>query len=322
MKNFKLVTTIIVLCGFITFGYAAVFATGLQVQYGDGQDYYLKYIPAVTPITKGLTDDQILKRLVKRIEQLNSAGPDEETAVENTGTPAEDAAAGETEAGAPGSVSTTAPGLQTDAAATAVKPETSVGNPPDAFAINTDTANAAAHDTKQDEANPAEPDTTGVTPVINAESDVFDLPIFINITSPNGDSVEIVYKNTYSICGVRDDNAAPDEPIILFLTRYDAKTETYVELADINGDKKWVVGSNGVFTRSVLLEEGENNFAIAACKSSVVEAARTDGRIIEDAEIQVETFVILYRSQNVAEKISEVFKELTFANILKEIENK
>ncbi|MCL2057923.1 MAG: hypothetical protein FWH01_02530 [Oscillospiraceae bacterium] len=147
------------------------------------------------------------------------------------------------------------------------------------------------------------------------------LLVLINMTNPNGDEVEIVYKNTYSICGVRDDDADPEEPVIIFLTRFDAETGAYTEFADVDGEAQWTVGSNGVFTRSVLLEEGENHFAIAACTASVIEAAQTEGRYIEDHEIQVVTFTILYRSQNVTEKISELLKELTIANILKEIDN-
>ena len=153
------------------------------------------------------------------------------------------------------------------------------------------------------------------------EGPVVSKPALISVTNPKGNEVEVVYKSTYSICGVRDDEADPEEPIIIFLTRYDLKTETFIEVADIAGDIQWTVGSNGVFTRSVLLEEGENKFAIAACTASIIEAAKTEGRIIEDHEIQIVRFNIIYRAQNVAEKISEIFKELTIANILKEIEN-
>lgn len=145
--------------------------------------------------------------------------------------------------------------------------------------------------------------------------------VLINITMPNSAEIEIVYQNKYTICGVRDEKDETDEPIMLYLTRYNAESGRYAEVADVDGEACWTVGANGIFTRSILLEEGENKLAIAACKADVIEAAKTDGRAIEDNEIQVETFTILYRSQNVAEKISEVFKELTIANILKEIEN-
>ena len=158
--------------------------------------------------------------------------------------------------------------------------------------------------------------------------------VFINITNPNNiddatnDSsdggvqvAEIVYKSTYSICGVRDDDANPDVPIILYLTRYDVETGKYIELADIDGEARWTVGANGVFTRSIQLEEGENRLAIAACEATVIDAAKANGREITDNEIQVIKFTILYRAQSVAEKINEVLKELTIANILKEIDN-
>lgn len=146
--------------------------------------------------------------------------------------------------------------------------------------------------------------------------------ILINITNPNTDGIDIVYKNTFSICGVRDDDAAADEPITVYLTRYSAETNSFEESPDAEGESRWTVGSNGVFTRSVLLEEGDNIFAVAACKSSVFEAALASGRMIRDDEIQVVTFSILYRSQNVAEKISGAFKELTIEKILKEIDNR
>lgn len=309
MKILRSIISIIILCGVVTFGYTAAFAAGIQVQAGDGLDYYLKYIPPAVTVTRGLTDEQILKRLVKRIEQLNSVEPEDDI-IPPAGADAQDAG--------PASLA----GLQTEAAGNpSVSGIFSAGSS-DAFTAGADTAAAGAQDAQPEETDSPDIALIDGASVLDAALEGFGLPIFINITSPNGDSIEIVYKNTYSICGVRDDDAPPDEPIILFLTRYDAKSDTYVELADINGEKKWVVGSNGVFTRSVLLEEGENNFAIVACKATVIDAARVDGRFIEDADIQVETFVILYRSQNVAEKISEVFKELTFANILKEIENK
>ena len=146
-------------------------------------------------------------------------------------------------------------------------------------------------------------------------------PILINITNPNGDDAEVVYKNTYSICGVRDDDADPEEPIIVFIARYDAETGEYAGFTDIDGEGRWTVGANGVFTRSILLEEGENQFAIAACTAGAIEAAQTEGRLIRADELQIIKFTILYRSQNVAEKISELFKELTIENILKEIDN-
>jgi hypothetical protein len=107
----------------------------------------------------------------------------------------------------------------------------------------------------------------------------------------------------------------------MYLTRYNAETKEYAEMADIDGEAKWTVGTNGVFTRSILLEEDENRFAIAACKASVIEAALADGKMIDDEEIQVLQFIIIYRSQSVAEKISEAFKDLTIQNIIKEIDN-
>ena len=175
----------------------------------------------------------------------------------------------------------------------------------------------AGQDAQGGQGGQGEPDEQGfldITPVA--------VLALINVTNPNGDEAEIVYNDTYSVCGVRDDDADPKEPIILYLTRYNAETESYAELADVEGEARWTVGSNGVFTKSVLLEEGENKFALVACQSQVIEAALTDGHIIEAGEIQVEQFTIVYRSQSVAEKISEAFKELTIANILKEIENR
>ena len=168
-------------------------------------------------------------------------------------------------------------------------------------------------------ANAAATTAAATSAVDNSQEDKY--LVLINITNPNGAEAEIVYKNTYSICGVRDDDADAGEPIILYLTRYNAEIGLYMELADTDGKARWTVGSNGVFTRSILLEEGENLFAIAACKASVIEAAQTDKRIINDEDIQIYKFTILYRAQNVAEKISEALKELTIANILKEMDN-
>ena len=168
-------------------------------------------------------------------------------------------------------------------------------------------------------ADPA-PDNSELAGPAPGQSEIIP-PTLISVTNPKIDENEIVYKNTYSICGVRDDDADPEEPIIIFFTRYDTTTESYIEYADIDGEAQWTVGANGVFTRSVQLEEGENKFAIAACAASIIEAAQTEGRAIEDNEIQVVKFTIVYRAQNVAEKISEIFKGLTIANILKEIEN-
>ncbi|MDR3119783.1 MAG: hypothetical protein LBU58_00335 [Clostridiales bacterium] len=142
--------------------------------------------------------------------------------------------------------------------------------------------------------------------------------ILIEVTNPSAD--ETVYKNTYSICGVRNDDIDPSETLVLYLTRYNAATQTYELFADIVGDARWQVGSNGVFTKSVLLDEGDNAFAIAACKVSVADAVKSGQRALTGADIQVARFTIHYRSQSIADKISEKLKELAIANILKEIE--
>ena len=193
--------------------------------------------------------------------------------------------------------------------------------------------NAAVNAAAANDATPATDIAMNAVPAADAAADLAgDGPeagappeagrlILINITNPDEISVEIVYTNAYSICGVRDDDADADEPIILYLTRRNLETNAYEEVADIGGEARWTVGPNGVFTRSVLLEEGDNRFAIAACKASVIEAAQTEGRMISDGEIQVEMFTIVYRAQNVAEKISEVFKDLTIEKIIKELEN-
>ena len=175
---------------------------------------------------------------------------------------------------------------------------------------------AAAANTGGDAANAGEKaeDGAGAAP----EESVL---VLISVTSPNIEDKEIVYKDTYSICGVRDDDADPDELIILYLTRYDVETEAYDEFSDISGESRWTVGTNGVFTRSVLLDEGENRFAIAACEAGIIEAAMLEGRIIEERDIQIVMFNITYRAQSMAEKIGEIIKELTLANILKEIGN-
>ena len=152
-------------------------------------------------------------------------------------------------------------------------------------------------------------------------------PGYISITNPknietgdNSSIADTVYKSTYSICGVLDEDIEAGESIILYVTKYDGASEKYVEYADVDGEARWTVGANGVFTRSVLLEEGENNIAIAACKSSSIDAAKSEGRQIADSEIQIIKFKILYREKTVAEMISEVLKELTIANIIKEME--
>ena len=199
-------------------------------------------------------------------------------------------------------------------------------------AANTTDAVSSAETAPATPTTPAPSDATGANSSKTAsdgeDSQSGEPLILINVTNPKNNesdpsapTIDIVYKSTYSICGVRDDEADPEEPIVLILTRYNEAAESYTEIADIDGETRWVVGSNGVFTRSVLLEEGENRFAIAACKASVIKAASTDGKVISADEVQVEKFTITYRSQNVAEKISEVFKELTIANILKEIDN-
>ena len=228
---------------------------------------------ATTPQNaEGLTQEQILARLIERIDQIDKAGQTEQA-------------------------------------------EKSEQNEPDSSEATTAGA---------DNGNAVVDESTGAAvsdESAGAEADEDSALILVNVTNPNVDEIEIVYKNTYSICGVRDDDADAEEPIIIYLTRYDAEAEVFAEYTDIDGEAQWTVGANGVFTRSVLLEEGENQFAIAACKASVIEAAQTEGRAIEDREIQVVKFTILYRAQNVAEKISELFKELTIANILKEIEN-
>ena len=151
--------------------------------------------------------------------------------------------------------------------------------------------------------------------------DIVKAVILINLTAPKENETEVVYKDTYSICGVLDDEAEQDEQVVLFLTRFCDEAEAYVELPDKDGEPQWMVGSNGVFIRNVPLLEGENKFAVAACKYSLVEAARDEGLVIGDGDIQVIMFTILYRAQSMADKISEIIKELTIENILKEIGN-
>ena len=220
--------------------------------------------------------------------------------------------------------------IKNDAAAVNTEQVGSVGSAADGAA--TVSAANATEAAASAEATPAPSETTGAgadtAATEGADTQPGTVIVLINVTNPkanesdlNAPTVEIVYKSTYSICGVRDDEADPEEPIILYLTRYNETADSYTEIADIDGETRWVVGSNGVFTRSVMLEEGENRFAIAACKSSVIKAAVSEGRPIGADEVQVEKFTITYRSQNVAEKISEVLKELTIANILKEIDN-
>jgi len=146
-------------------------------------------------------------------------------------------------------------------------------------------------------------------------------PVFINVTKPGGEGAEIVYKETYSICGVRDDEADPYEPLVLLLTRYSEDLGGYVAFRDVDGEDIWTVGVNGVFTRSVVLAEGWNNFAIAVCKASAIEASIQEGRDVGAEDIQIVEFAIVYRAQNVTEMISGVIKDLSLEKILKEIDN-
>jgi hypothetical protein len=124
---------------------------------------------------------------------------------------------------------------------------------------------------------------------------------------------------------VRDDDADASEPISLYLLRFSETEYSYSEFIEADGDAFWMVGSNGIFTKSVQLLEGDNKFAIAACKSSVPEAVTgglRQAEDINDEEIQIVKFTITYRTQNVAEKIGEVVKELSIVNILNELEKK
>ena len=360
MKTAKLLVTAIILCGVIASGFTAAFAGGYYPDdFYSSYDYYLKYSqptggkttsdggsgssvnPASAPTTAPATSQTTVPATTPATAPTTAPATSQTTvpitapaAANKPGTPAEQATGTAAESASGASQAKEASGLSgikgladEEILALLIK------------RIELFISDADKGEVSPGEVSPGEVSSGGVSPggvssggvspgEVSADMVSVDgvlpggiSPILINITSPDVKSAEIVYKNAYSICGVRDDEADPEEAIILFLTRFDAKTDSYVGTADINGEMIWTIGSNGVFTRSVLLEDGDNKFAIAACKASVIEAARTDGRVIGDDEVQLEVFIIVYRSQSVAEKISEVLKELTLANIKKEIES-
>ena len=138
-------------------------------------------------------------------------------------------------------------------------------------------------------------------------------PSLIQITKPSAD--ETVYKDAYSICGVRSDEVMSEETIVVYLARYNAETQLYEFFKDVDGFDNWTIGLNGVFTKSVLLSNGSNKFAIAAYK---VTAEKT----LKPEDVQILKFDIVFKGKNTVLLINEKLKELTISTIFKEIENK
>ena len=126
---------------------------------------------------------------------------------------------------------------------------------------------------------------------------------------------ETVFKESYSICGIRDSAVDPKEEIVVYLLRYDSETGSYEFFEDIDGDYVWEISSNGVFTKNVILDEGDNKFAVAAYKASL-------GDTFTGEDVQVTMFNITYKGQETLDKINEKLKGLTISSIFKEIENK
>ena len=126
---------------------------------------------------------------------------------------------------------------------------------------------------------------------------------------------ETVFKESYSICGIRDSAVDPKEEIVVYLLRYDSEAESYKFFEDIDGDYVWEISANGVFTKNVILNEGDNKFAVAAYKASF-------GDTFTEGDVQVALFNITYKGQETLDKINEKLKGLTISSIFKEIENK
>ena len=134
----------------------------------------------------------------------------------------------------------------------------------------------------------------------------------VKVTKPVAD--ETVYKESYAICGVRNEGISAEDTLVVLLAKYNAQKLAYEEANDINGASALTIGASGVFIINVKLIEGDNKFALAAYRQS-------KAGDLTVADVQVIKFNVVYRGSDFADKISERLKEITVSTIIKVIES-
>ena len=135
--------------------------------------------------------------------------------------------------------------------------------------------------------------------------------LFIELTKPTVG--ETVFRSSYAICGVRNEDVDVTDTLVLSLAKYNEASSKYEITGDKEGNSAWVVGVNGIFVINVKLTEGDNKYALAVHR-------KADENRLTIANVQVIKFNIIYKGNNFAEKISGRLKEITVSTIIKEIE--
>ncbi|MCL2165093.1 MAG: hypothetical protein FWH55_12070 [Oscillospiraceae bacterium] len=132
----------------------------------------------------------------------------------------------------------------------------------------------------------------------------------VEITKPISD--EVVYKDTYAICGVRSEDIDPAEVLMVYLAKRKPDTLSYEEAFDIDKEGSWIIGANGIFARTVSLTVGDNNFALAIYRQA-------DSEKLSEANVQIVLFNIIYPGYEAADRINEKLKENTVSTIIRGI---
>lgn len=115
----------------------------------------------------------------------------------------------------------------------------------------------------------------------------------VTITRPDGD--EITHRKSYVICGVANEDKIP-ENLVVVLSVYNEETEEYELLENIDGESSWDVGSFGMFTKEVMLEEGANKIKIVVYDKSADKWQAGEN-------LQINTFTVTVLKEGIRQKI-------------------
>lgn len=126
---------------------------------------------------------------------------------------------------------------------------------------------------------------------IIADADVEETDQFlVTITRPDGD--ETTFKKAYVIAGTTDESG-----IEVVLAMYNPETKAYEEFENTDGDSRWEIGSFGLFSKQVRLNEGANKLKIMAYKKS------EKGSLELGTNLQVNYFTVTALNESIKNKI-------------------
>jgi hypothetical protein len=112
----------------------------------------------------------------------------------------------------------------------------------------------------------------------------------VTITRPDGD--ETTFKKAYVIAGTTAESG-----IEVVLAMYNPETGNYEEFKNTDGDSRWEIGSFGLFSKQVRLNEGANKLKIMAYKKS------EKGSLERGTNLQVNYFTVTALNESIKNKI-------------------